>query len=100
MIKSSTATDAWLIYDTARDTYNVSGTTLIPNTAAADATISGIDFLSNGFKLRTITTTPNAAQTYIYAAFADVPFYYSAQSAAAAATTFVSAIAFLLGMTF
>ncbi|KKU54035.1 MAG: hypothetical protein UX77_C0034G0003, partial [Parcubacteria group bacterium GW2011_GWA1_47_11] len=100
MIKSSTATDAWLIYDTARDTYNVSGTTLVPNTAAADATISGIDFLSNGFKLRTITTTPNAAQTYIYAAFADVPFYYSAQPAATAATTFVAAIAFLLGMTF
>ena len=98
MIKSSTAVDAWLIYDTARDTYNVSGTTLVPNTAAADATISGIDFLSNGFKLRTITTTPNAAQTYIYAAFADVPFYYSAQAAASAVIT--SAVTFLMGMTF
>ncbi len=73
MIKSSTATDAWLIYDTARNTYNVAGTTLVPNTTAADATISGIDFLSNGFKLRTITTTPNAAQTYMYAAFAELP---------------------------
>jgi len=100
MIKSSTATDAWLIYDTARNTYNVAGTELVPNTAAADATISGIDFLSNGFKLRTITTTPNAAQTYVYAAFAEIPFYYSAQPAATAATTFVAAIAFLLGMTF
>ena len=100
MIKSSTATDAWLIYDTARNTYNVAGTELVPNTAAADATISGIDFLSNGFKLRTITTTPNAAQTYVYAAFAEIPFYYSAQPAATAATTFVAAIAFLLGMIF
>ena len=100
MIKSSTGTDAWLIYDTARNTYNVAGTTLVPNTTAADATITGIDFLSNGFKLRTITTTPNAAQTYIYAAFADVPFYYSAQAAATVASTFVSAVAFLMGMAF
>ena len=100
MIKSSTATDAWLIYDTARNTFNVAGTTLVPNTAAADATISGIDFLSNGFKLRTITTTPNAAQTYIYAAFAEQPFKYSAASAASVASTFVQAVAFLMGMVF
>ena len=98
MIKSSTAADAWLVYDTARNTYNVAGTTLVPNTTAADATISGIDFLSNGFKLRTITTTPNAAQTYIYAAFAEQPFYYSAQAAASAVIT--SAVTFLMGMTF
>jgi hypothetical protein len=77
MIKSSSAVDAWLIYDAARDTFNVSGTTLVPNTTAADATITGIDFLSNGFKLRTITTTPNAGQTYIFAAFAEAPFKYS-----------------------
>lgn len=77
MIKSSSEVDAWLIYDAARDTFNVSGTTLVPNTTAADATITGIDFLSNGFKLRTITTTPNAAQTYIFAAFSEAPFKYS-----------------------
>lgn len=77
MIKSSSAVDAWLIYDAARDTFNVSGTTLVTNTTAADATITGIDFLSNGFKLRTITTTPNAAQTYIFAAFSEAPFKYS-----------------------
>ena len=39
-----------------------------------------------------------------YAAFADVPFYpvcfSCAQPAAAAATTFVAAIAFLMGMAF
>ena len=100
MIKSSTATDAWLIYDTARDTYNVAGTTLVPNTTAADATISGIDFLSNGFKLRTITTTPNAAQTYIYAAFAEQPFYYSAQSSAASTPATSGGATFLMGMPF
>ena len=77
LIKSSTAVDAWLIYDSARDTYNVMPTTLVPNTTAAEAAISGLDFLSNGFKLRTITTTPNAAQTYVFAAFAEHPFKYA-----------------------
>jgi hypothetical protein len=77
LIKSSTAADAWLIYDNKRNTFNVASTNLVPNTNAADATISGIDFVSNGFKLRTITTTPNAAQTYIFAAFAESPFKYA-----------------------
>jgi hypothetical protein len=77
LIKSSTAIDSWLIYDNKRNTFNVASTNLVPNTAAADATISGIDFVSNGFKLRTITTTPNAAQTYIFAAFAESPFKYA-----------------------
>ena len=77
LIKSSTAIDAWLIYDNERNTFNVASTNLVPNTTAADATISGIDFVSNGFKLRTITTTPNAAQTYIFAAFAESPFKYA-----------------------
>ena len=77
LIKSSTAVDAWLIYDNERNTFNVASSNLVPNTNAAEATISGIDFVSNGFKLRTITTTPNAAQTYIFAAFAESPFKYA-----------------------
>jgi len=77
LIKSSTAIDSWLIYDNKRNTFNVASTNLVPNTTAADATISGIDFISNGFKLRTITTTPNAAQTYIFMAFAESPLKYA-----------------------
>jgi hypothetical protein len=77
LIKSRTAVDAWLIYDNERNTFNVASSNLVPNTSAAEATISGIDFVSNGFKLRTITTTPNAAQTYIFAAFAESPFKYA-----------------------
>jgi hypothetical protein len=77
LIKARTAADAWLIYDNQRNSFNVASTNLVPNTTAADATISGIDFLSNGFKLRTVTTTPNAAQTYIFAAFAESPFKYA-----------------------
>jgi hypothetical protein len=57
--------------------------------------------LSNGFKQRVTTGGGNTSGgTYIYAAFADVPFYYSAQAAASVASSFVAAIAFLMGMTF
>lgn len=77
MIKCSSTTGNWFIYDTARDTYNVAPDRVYPNLADAEGTTSGIDILSNGFKLRTITTDPNAAQTYIFAAFAEAPFKYS-----------------------
>ena len=76
MIKSSTAVDDWRIYDASRPGYNVIGGTLLADTAGAETTAAEIDFTSNGFKLR-ITTTPNAAQTYIYAAFASNPFAQS-----------------------
>ena len=77
MIKSSSTTDDWTIYDSARDTYNVMPDRLYADSNGTEGTTSGLDFLSNGFKLRTITTTPNAAQTYIFSAFADVPFKYT-----------------------
>lgn len=76
MIKSSTAVDDWRMYDASRPGYNVIGGTLLADTAGAETTAAEIDFTSNGFKLR-ITTTPNAAQTYIYAAFASNPFAQS-----------------------
>ena len=73
LIKSSTTTDDWRIYDTSRPGYNVQGGTLLADTAGAETTATELDILSNGFKAR-VTTTPNAAQTYIYAAFAESPF--------------------------
>jgi len=72
LIKSSTTTDDWRIYDTSRPGYNVQGGTLLADTAGAETTATELDILSNGFKAR-VTTTPNAAQTYIYAAFAESP---------------------------
>lgn len=73
LIKSSTAVDDWRIYDSMRPGYNVIGGTLLADTAGAETTSAEIDFTANGFKLR-VATTPNAAQTYIYAAFAAYPF--------------------------
>lgn len=73
LVKSSTAVDDWRIYDSARPGYNVMGGTLLADTTGAETTSAEIDFTSNGFKPR-VATTPNAAQTYIFAAFAEHPF--------------------------
>ena len=86
MIKlSSTAGNPWLIFDSARSTYNVVGNKLAPNSAVAedDASIGNstqntVDFLSNGFKPRTADNGTNGSTfTYIYYAVAENPFQYA-----------------------
>lgn len=75
-VKSSTAADDWRVYDALRPGYNVQGGDLRANTTVAEATAAEIDLTSSAVKLR-IATTPNAAQTYVYSAYADVPTKYS-----------------------
>jgi hypothetical protein len=78
MIKTSTSTDDWVIIDTSRAAYNVAQNALSANTAAAEASPSYLDILSNGFKIRQTFSQVNAnGATYIYAAFAENPFNYS-----------------------
>jgi hypothetical protein len=68
----------WYTLDAATSPYNFARNRLHPNTSQAeDAMPTGIDFLSNGFKLRSNDTDLNGAFTYIYAAFAESPFRYS-----------------------
>jgi len=80
MLKSSTVTGSWLIYDTSRNTANVMNLGLYPNTSGAQATetLNIIDTLSNGFKIRGAGGTDPAINsngaTIIYAAFAENPF--------------------------
>jgi hypothetical protein len=76
LVKNSSATGAWILLDSARDTYNVAGLTLTPDASTAESSNdSRWDFLSNGFKIRnTYGNQNNNAQTYIYAAFAEHPF--------------------------
>ena len=75
LIKCSSTTGNWEIYDNARNTYNPETLALQPNLTSAESTINGIDFLSNGFKVRTTDANFNTSgQTYIYAAFAENPF--------------------------
>jgi hypothetical protein len=77
---SSTAGYDWLVYDSSRDTYNVTQNNLRANTNDAESTQTAnyLDFLSNGFKIRGSSAgSINPSQTVIYAAFAENPFQNS-----------------------
>jgi len=61
--------------DNKRDSYNPSDKNLRAHLDNAEQTsVGNIDFLSNGFKLRTNDWTYNYTDTYIYMAFAEAPF--------------------------
>jgi len=88
---SPSTTNNWLIQDSKRNTYNQINDTLYPNLSDPEANSSsnfGIDFLNNGFALRTTggyaTNSNNASEghTFIYAAWAEAPTFnlYGAQS--------------------
>ena len=75
MFKRTDTTSGWYIHDSSRNTSNVVNLRLLPNTSDAEATVTTLDFLSNGFKLRTSDVDRNASGgTYIYACFASNPF--------------------------
>ena len=78
MFKNTTTGAGWLIYDSSRNTYNLTDLYLQANQSNAEAgnsTDNPLDFLSNGFKLRYSNSATNAsAEVYVYAAFAEVPF--------------------------
>ena len=66
---------SWYTYDNKRNTNNVVDKELNPNNNQSEATYTTMDFLSNGFKLRTSNDAFNYNNyTYIYIAFAEAPF--------------------------
>ncbi len=79
ILKASTVALNWLMYDNARNEYNVIDNTLYPNLGNAEATgVASIDFLSNGFKIKNSGNYINqSGQTFIYLAFAEAPFKYA-----------------------
>ena len=81
MIKMFNAAKGWMIYDNKRFTSNPVNAYLTlnadANTAEAYGTVYPIDFLSNGFKLHTDTSEVNAANNYVYMAFAESPLVNS-----------------------
>ena len=75
--KQTSGARDWSIVDSARNTYNEMEDFLRPNTLDVEtgAGYTDVDFLSNGFKVRTTgAVTNSSSQTYIYAAFAENPF--------------------------
>ena len=70
----------WVMFDSARGTYNPTEGMLSPTFNYKDygSSIKAIDFLSNGFKWRTNQLWANGSgSTYIFMAFAEAPSQYS-----------------------
>jgi len=77
-LRRTGGTDDFFVMDTARDTFNVAGDYLRWNTNDAEADSSLVDFLSNGFKLRSSSASLNpSGSTIVYGAWGDVPFKYN-----------------------
>ena len=77
LLKGTSTADDWYIHDSTRNTYNVVDLRLSPNLSSAEvqSSVTVLDFLSNGFKLRTSNGGWNGSgNNYIYAAFAENPF--------------------------
>jgi len=80
MVKRTDSTTSWYIYDNKRDDINLAGTLLQADNDAAEAesTTNAFDFYSNGFKARGTGGTVNASGgTFVYMAFAEMPFKYA-----------------------
>ena len=77
LIKRTSGTDGWILYDTKRETFNVHNLSLEPNNSAAEndqSSYNTIDIISNGFKCRggssgSGTGTNQSGGSYIYMAF-------------------------------
>lgn len=78
MIRDTGSAD-WDIQDTARSPYNTSKDRLWANLSSAEVSSTyDIDFLSNGFKIRSANPDTNSnGGTKIYMAFAENPFKYA-----------------------
>ena len=75
MTKDIDSASNWNVYDTSRDTYNAADAKLSWNLSSAESTLAAVDFLSNGFKIRTNNADMNEnTRTFIYCAWAENPF--------------------------
>ena len=80
LIKNTARSADWRLHDIARQpTNDDGGHILLPNSSSAEVTSEyDIDFLSNGFKLKSGDVYENGdGELLIYAAFAEQPFKYA-----------------------
>ena len=78
--KRSDSTSNWLIFDDKRGEFNLNDNYLYANSNASEGTSSsaGVDFLSNGVKMRNSYADANTSGAqYVYMAFAENPFVTS-----------------------
>jgi hypothetical protein len=78
---SSAAGEDWIVVDSVRNEYNYVNKFLYPNLSNAEGTAASnnvVDFLSNGFKVRSTSGAWNSSSaTYIYASFCENPLKLS-----------------------
>ena len=87
MVKPESRSDGWIVWDTQRNTYNLTNLYLQAGSSNQEFTASVriIDILSNGFKIKNgHNSVNNSGDFYIYMAFADKPFGGSGVSPATA----------------
>ena len=92
LIKDTASTQSWFMYDNKRDTINPNTKLLTSNNSSTeeDSASTGntfdVDFLSNGFKIRTTDGGVNSSGNgYVYMAFAETPFVTAGTKAAGTA---------------
>ncbi len=77
---ADSSSNGFFMFDNKRNTHNEVDNYLLANDSGAEINQAAraVDFLSNGFKLRTDAEfDPNGSGTYVYMAFADQPFKFS-----------------------
>ena len=75
MLKRSSSTSDWYMFDSKREGYNVDNDEIYANLNYVEDTADRLDILSNGFKMRTTGGNLNGSgETFIYMAFAESPF--------------------------
>jgi len=79
LTRRTDSTANWTIIDTTRSTYNDPDDNLQANSSNAEFTNTRYDILSNGIKMRRGASgdTNASGGTYIYMAFAEMPFKYA-----------------------
>jgi len=80
LVKKTSTSGPWMIFDSSRDTFNVSTTELRPNEATAEPITArgSMDILSNGFKIRSTSATYlGELGDFVFVAFAESPFKYA-----------------------
>ena len=80
MIKSTSASTQWLIFDSTRATSNLIDDVVLSTTIQVEGFSSGmeLDFLSNGFKIRGSNNDISySGKIHLYMAFAEAPFKYA-----------------------
>ena len=82
LFKNTNTTNSWRIMDSSVNPYNVVSKGVYPNSSAAEDSYTNwqVDYLSNGFKVRSNSGEAEingSGNTIIYAAFAESPFQYA-----------------------